>query len=245
MMTVKRLFSMMGLVSLLALAGCGGGGGSAGTSPLIPTTPPGSAQPVADLVLVLSAPTIVNTGTTLVTATVTALDANRNALANVAVTLSADNGAVVTVSGTAGSVTDSTGRLQATVGIGSNRSNRQIVVTVVTGGITRTANLQVVDSTSGTQPTSIEIIAAATTVGTGGDGVLITAFVKDANNNALAASPVAFGASTGTLSGVSVVTNALGAATATYAAGADRSNRSATITVSSGTVTKTLTLPHR
>lgn len=213
-----------------ACEGTGGGGG--GTTPL----------PVAsDLVLVLNAASVSNSGTATVTATVTTLDANRNALAGAPVTLSANAGGIVTVAGAA-AVTNASGVLTGVVGIGSDTSVRTITVTAVSGSITRTAALSVVANPDGAQATSIEVLSSATTVKTGGDTVLLTAFVKDASNNAMASQPVAFSASTGTLSGVSALTNASGAATASFSAGSDRSNRSATITVTAGAITQTLVL---
>ena len=68
-------------------------------------------------------------------------------------------------------------------------------------------------------PAAIDVVAANTTVGTGGDGVLIRAFVKDSNNNALPETAVAFRASTGTLSSVSATTDTSGLASATLSAG--------------------------
>jgi 5-hydroxyisourate hydrolase-like protein (transthyretin family) len=175
-----------------------------------------------------------------VTATVTALDANRVALPNAAVALSVDAGGVLTVGS---SVTDTAGRLTATVGIGSDTTNRDITVTARAGSLSRTAVLKVVNSATGNTPTAIEVLTVAPAAGTGGDPVQIRAFVKDVNNNALPATPISFTASTGTLSSVSSVTDSTGLATAQFTAGADRSNRSATITVTSGAITQTLTLP--
>ncbi len=245
---LRRLFV---LVALATLAACGGGSGS--TTPPFGGTPPGGGNggngggtptpTAADIDLQLSSATIFNSGEATVTATVTALDANRNAVAGVPVTLSADSGAVVTIAGTIGSVTDASGRVTATIAVGADRSNRTITVTASASGVTRSAALQVVDAPTGTVPTSIEVIASATTVGTGGDAVTVRAFVKDANNNALPNAPVAFRASTGTLSAVTTTTDAAGVATAQFAAGADRSNRSAVITVSSGAVSSALALP--
>jgi hypothetical protein len=242
MMTLKRLFAVL-LVSLIA--GCGGGGGGAGT----PTfggggsTPGAGTADVADLDVQLSAPTIANSGAAIVTATVTALDANRNAVSGADVTVAVDNGGVLTIVGSVGSVTNALGRLQAQIGIGSDKSNRDLTVSAKAGSITKSTILKVVDAPANAIPSSIEVISAATTVGTGGDGVLIRAFVKDINNNALPNAVVAFRANTGTLTGVTTVTSSAGVAEATFASGADRSNRSAEIVVSSGAVSSTLTLP--
>jgi hypothetical protein len=243
MMTLKHLFAVL-LVSLVA--GCGGGGGSSGTPPFNSggtTTPGTGTASVADLEVQLSSPTIANSGVAIVTATVTALDVNRNAISGADVVMAVDNGGVLTILGTAGSVTDATGRLQAQVSIGTDKTNRDLAVSASVGSIKKSAILKVVDSPAAAIPSSIEVLSSATTVGTGGDGVLVRAFVKDVNNNALPNAIVSFRASTGTLTGVSTQTSAAGVAEATFAAGADRSNRSAEIVVSSGAVTSTLTLP--
>ena len=177
------------------------------------------------------------------TLTVTALDANRNAIPSAPVVVSANNGGVLTIAGTAGSVTDATGRLLANVAIGADTSVRDITLSATASSVTRTAVLKVISSPVGAVPTSIELIAGATSVGTGGTAVVVRAFVKDANNNALPNTPVIFAASTGTLSAVSSTTDSAGAATATISAGANKSNRSALITVTSGTISSQLTLP--
>ena len=89
---MKLLKSSLGLLLLSLLAACGGGGGSAGTPVL---GGGGTTVPLSDLVVVLSAASVPNNGITGATATITAVDANRNALPNVPITLSADNGGVL------------------------------------------------------------------------------------------------------------------------------------------------------
>lgn len=240
---LKRLLSTTTMLVGMLVAGCGGGG-DAGTPTFGGggTTPPAAGPTVADIAIVLSSPTIPNTGTATVTATITALDSNRVALSGATLTVSANSNAVLTLP-TGGAVTDTSGQVVAQVGIGSDTSNRDITLTASANGVSKTAVLKVVNSTGGTLPTSIELIAGATSVGTGGDGVLVRAFVKDANNNALPGVPVSFSTSSGTLSAVSTTTDASGSASGTLSAGADRSNRNAVITASSGTVSSTLTLP--
>ena len=129
---LKRIASFM-LVSLLAA--CGGGGGSAGT------TNASSTASVSDLILTVSAATLANTGTASVLVTATALDASRNTLASVPVTLSADSGAVL--SAVTGKTTDASGTVSATLGIGGNQANRVLTVTAVSAGITKIATVQV------------------------------------------------------------------------------------------------------
>lgn len=241
------------MVVLLALAACGGGGDGDGTG-----TPPfggsggggGGGPPVnpptvtvSDLSVQLSAATIPNSGVSSVTLTVTALDTNRNAIPSAPVVVSANNGGVLTIAGTAGSVTDATGRLSANVAVGSSTALGDMTLTAAASGVTRTAVLRVISSPVGAVPTSIELIAAATSVGTGGAPVLVRAFVKDANNNALPNAPVTFATNTGTLSSVSSATDGAGTASANLSAGANKFNRNAVITVTSGTISSQLTLP--
>ena len=89
---------------------------------------------------------------------------------------------------------------------------------------------------------SVDVLATAVQVGSGGDTVTISAVVKDANNVALAGAPVSFSANNGNLTGVSAITNTSGLATAVFAAGADRSNRQSTVTVKSGSASGQIVL---
>jgi hypothetical protein len=135
----------LSLLVLLALAACGGGGGGAGTSPLgsNETTPPASGGTVKadDIALALSTSSIANSGSVTVTATVTAVDSNRNTVSGIPVTLKVDNEATVQVSGTA---TDTKGVVTGAVGIGANKANRTITVTATSGTLTKQATFQVV-----------------------------------------------------------------------------------------------------
>lgn len=129
---LKRIGS---LAATLLIAACGGGG-----STPYPTgaNPPAS---VSDLILTVSAATLANTGTASVLVTATALDASRNTLASVPVTLSADGGAVL--SAVTGAVTGTDGTVSAKLGIGGSQANRVLTVTAVSSGITKTATVQV------------------------------------------------------------------------------------------------------
>ena len=94
-----------------------------------------------------------------------------------------------------------------------------------------------------TAAASIDVIASAVQVGSGGDKVTITAIVKGAGNVSLPTTSVTFSTDSGTLTSASALTDASGVATATLSAGADRSNRSITVTVTSGSATGTVVLP--
>jgi len=147
---VRRLRAGLVLCAAITLVACGGdsdpslapppfGGTSAGNDGGGGVDP--DAPTAADLSLALSATSLPNNGTSQITATVTAVDSNRNALADIPVTVSVNNNAVATVSGT---VTDGKGVVTAEVGIGADRANRTVTVTAVSGGLTRTATFQVV-----------------------------------------------------------------------------------------------------
>ena len=185
----------------------------------------------SDLVLVLSSTNIANTGTRTVTATVTALDGKRNALSDVAVTLTADNGAVVT---SPSKVTGASGTVTATIGIGSNLTNRDIVVTAQSGSLTRSTVLKVVTDPGTTAPVAddLSLVISAPSVTNGGSNTIIaTATAVDRNRNVLAGIPVTFAVDASATAAVSgTVTNSSGVVTATIGIGADRSNRVVTVT---------------
>ena len=129
----------------LALSACGGGGGDKGTNPFSPPAAggggTGGTAVASDIALSLSATSVANSGSATVLATVTAVDANRNTVAGIPVTLQVDSGATVSVSAT---TTDANGRITGTIGIGSNPSNRVVTVTAISNALTRSAVLQIV-----------------------------------------------------------------------------------------------------
>lgn len=140
----KLLKNLIATTSVVVLAACGGGGGSAGTSPFGGGAGSGGSSDTSDLIVTLNSAQIANTGSASATVSVTAINAARNTLAGIPVSISADGDAVVAV----GSPTTGTdGVLNAKVTIGSNRGNRLITVTATSGAITKTATLQVVGTT--------------------------------------------------------------------------------------------------
>ncbi|MEY2653806.1 MAG: hypothetical protein RLZZ524_834 [Pseudomonadota bacterium] len=139
---------LMAVLLAAGLSACGGGGGDSGTSPFGGGTAANGGgdgsvvTPVAaDLLVSLSATSLTNSGANTVGLTITALTANRVAVAGVPVTVSVDNNAVLSLSA---SLTASNGTVTGTVGIGSDRSNRIITVTATSGGVSRTASFNVV-----------------------------------------------------------------------------------------------------
>lgn len=89
---------------------------------------------------------------------------------------------------------------------------------------------------------SVDVIASAIQVGSGGDQVALTAIVKDANNASIAAAPVTFSVDSGNLTDQAAITTAAGTAAATFTAGSNKTNRSVNVTVRSGSASGSLQL---
>lgn len=151
----RRFGQWAGAVLLSGLLAACGGGGSAGDPVLGGGTggsgATGAAPKAEDLVLTLSSASLPNDDSRKALLTVTALNANRNAIKDVPVTISVNANAIATPSGT---VTNEAGIVTAAIGIGSDSSNRKITATATSGSLSKTVTLDVVDpSTSGTGAT--------------------------------------------------------------------------------------------
>lgn len=248
MTSFKRIFS---ICALLLLAACGGGGGDAGAPPFSGgggsggggTTPPPPAIPAAaDLVLALSASSITTSGNASVTATATALDANRNTLAGVPVTLSVNSGAVISPSGT---VTAENGSITGTIGIGSDTSPRTITVTATSGSITRTASLSAITGTP-VVPTAADltlVLSSPSLANSGTATVTATATAVDVNRNVIAGIPVTLSVDSDAIVSVAgTATNASGVVNGVISIGANKANRPVRVTAISGTLTREVVL---
>jgi hypothetical protein len=249
---MNRLSRFFVLIAVLLLAACGGGGGGSpygGTPPSSGggggggggTTPTPTA---ADLVFVLSASSVANTGVESVVATATAIDGNRNVVAGVPVTISVNNNGVAAPSGT---VTGTNGQISATIGIGSDRSNRTIRVTATSGGITKTADLQVQDTGGGSSGTASDLLvtlSSPTISSTGTTPVTATVTALDAKRNVLPGIVVSISANQGaTVAPSGTTTNASGVVTAQIGIGGDPTLRAISITATvPGLAPKVVTL---
>lgn len=142
MSMLKRIAALLLASSLVAC----GGGTDAGTAPFgnggSPTTP--TAAATADVILSASSALLDNTGSATVTVTATAVDASRNTLAAVPISLSVDSGLLAGVSG---ATTGSGGSVTGTLSTGESRAIRVITVTAVSGSITKTTLVQVQGTT--------------------------------------------------------------------------------------------------
>jgi hypothetical protein len=190
---VKRFISVL---ALLTLAACGGGSNGAGDPPFGGVdgggnggTGGGTSPTAADVVLVLNAASIANDGSETITATATALDANRNALAKVPLVISVNSNAVATASGT---VTDDTGVVTADITIGSDNSNRIITVTATSGSISRSTALEVRDPVAGGVGSPVLQVALSSTSISAASPATVTASLKDVKGAPVSGVVVAF-----------------------------------------------------
>jgi hypothetical protein len=138
MNVLKRLL-LLAAVSV-GLTACGGGGGDAGTPVLGADPGSGGATSVTSLLMTAPATQMPNTTSSSTAVTITALNSARNTVPNAEISVSADQDAVVTVSS---DKTDASGKVVATVSLGSNRSTRVITVKATSGSVEQTLQLQV------------------------------------------------------------------------------------------------------
>lgn len=242
-MMFRRVFRWVAACAVVALAACGGGGGDAGT-PLLGggTNSTSSSVTAADLVLVLSATSIATNGSETAVATVTAIDANRNVVTGVPVTITVNANGVVTPSGTK---TGTAGTLTASIGVGSDRTVRTMTITATSGSLTKTATLDVRDA-GGTGSTAADLIltlSASSIANNGTQTVTATATALDAKRNVLSGADVAISVDANAVLVPSAsVTDTKGVVTGAIGIGSDTSNRTITVTARSGSLTRTALL---
>ena len=219
-----KCFSVLATASLIS---CGGGGGNAeGGSG-------NTAATVASIEILTSATSLASAdNTTGVTVSAVVKDSSNNALASQPLVFSASSGILGGVAATTG--TD--GRATAKLTAGTDRSNRDIVLTVKSGGITKTAVLPVTGTTlSASGATSV----LAGTVGN------FAVSVRDSSGSPVAGVPVkvsstlnnvvalANGGNTDVNGGVAFTYNATNPGTDTLSISGAGASQSLNVTVSS------------
>lgn len=127
-----------GLAASAMLVACGGGGGDSGSCTF--DCDPVGGTSVDSLVITLSSQSLSNSGSDVITATITALNEDRVAVSDATVSVAVDANAVASPSGT---TTDANGVVTATVGIGSDKANRIITLTAVSGSVEQQVSFQV------------------------------------------------------------------------------------------------------
>jgi len=180
-----------------------------------------------------SAPAVGTDGGT-VTISAIVKDPTNVAISGAAVTWSTNVGSL---SGQT-SVTNAQGVATATYSPGATRTLPTATITVASASASASVNVEVTATT-----TSIELLASTPSIGTGGDQVTVSAFVKDANNIAKVGAPVSWSVDLGRLSSITTVTDSNGIARATLDAGSNKTNRTAVVKAVSGAAQQTLNVP--
>ena len=134
---MRSLLKYCSALAMVLLVSCGGGGGSAGG------TSDSSGPVAASIEILTSATSLASADTAGVTVSAIVKDVSNNAIASQALTFSASSGTLDSATATTGA----DGRATAKLTSGSDRSNREITLTVKAGGITKTAVLPVTGTT--------------------------------------------------------------------------------------------------
>lgn len=236
-----KLGALLGLGMALLLTACGGGGG-AGDS----VFGGGSTTPtnLVDLAVVADKTSVSNSGTEEVTLTVTALTSGNAALTGVEVpvTLEVDSGAIVTA---ATKSTDKTsGKLLAKVSL-TDRTSRTVTVTAKSGGLSKKVSFDVVDSVTGSKVADLAIVLEKTTLANSGKEQLsLTVTSLDASRSAIGGSVVDLRVTDvgdAFITANSKTTDATtGQLTAKVSLANNHTNRSISVTATSGTVSRTV-----
>lgn len=228
------LRKLLSALALLALASCGAGGGDEGTSPFGNASGGGGGTPTptaSDLIIDASGAQLSNTASSTINYTITAVDASRVVVAGAPVQVSADNEGVVTQSAT---TTDSGGKITATLGIGGNRANRVITVTVTSGSVVRTATVQV----TGTRVTGTLVPAVVAPSATAS----VQYRVVDQAGNPMSGQAVSVSAPGMTPVSATGTTGANGEYTFNYTAGGTAGSFAIATTIAGVTDTQTVTV---
>ncbi len=195
---------LCGMLFAALMTACGGGGGSPGVTPGAPVTP---VSQVADFAVLLDKSTLSNAGTATAKLTVIAVDANNNVVAGAPVSVSTDAGSIFTPGS---SVTNAQGQFTGQIGIGPDKSDREITATVTVNGKSKTTAIKVIGSKITMQATP--------SAPTPGQTATLTATVLDSGGNPVVGIPVKLGGTVPGLQNQTVTTDFNGVATAAFAA---------------------------
>jgi hypothetical protein len=188
---MRKLTHLLTAAAVLALAACGGGGsedtlsgGGTGTGGGGGGggTPPPAGSEIASLDLLTSTPQLPSDGSQ--TAVITALvrDANNTVVEGVGIQFRADSGSLTAP---AGATTDATGRVDAELAVGVDKTNRPITITAEAFGSTTTLTATVTVNVIGT---SISITGPQSLAAN--DTGQYTVVLTDAGGNGIGNQPI-------------------------------------------------------
>ena len=213
---------------------------------------PGSSPvSVADFAMLTDKPSINNTGTDTAVLTVVAVDSNRNIVANAAVSVAAGANAIFTPTG-GSNLTNSSGIFTGTISAGSDKTLRTIPIVVTVNGIVKTTSLDVTlpavapaptpttpGTTTPTGPVVVPVtdmvlfLDKATINNSGSDKAQVTVIALDTNRNVVSGATVAVTTDQNSVFTPTAgnTTNTQGVYTGNVSIGADKSNRTITVSV--------------
>ncbi len=235
-MRFMKFLAGAGLAAMLVACGGGGGVGSGDTGS------GGASTSTATSITLTSSAANISTATGAANATVTITAEVRNAagtgVSGEPVTFTTDSGALTSASTATGTGLlggGSLGRATAILSVGTDRTPRDITVTVRVGSVSSKIVVPVVSAAA-----TIEVFSSSPTVssvaGAVGSVATITAIVKNSANNGISDEPVTFTADSGVLQEASVTTGVNGVSTVLLSAGTDTTPRNITVTVKAGSV---------
>lgn len=207
---IRYLKLLGGLLFAGALVACGGGGGNPGSTPNNPTggTPPATA---ANLEVFTSSSTLSSASNSSLTFTVLVKDANNQAIPNQTVTFAASSGSLIGALPPPKTGADGQPITGVSLQPGSDRSIRDITVTVRAGGVTKDILIPVVGTSVSIAGDSSIILGGTTT---------FTARAVDSAGQPIPNAQLTLTSALGNaLSSSTLTTNGQGAATFVYAAG--------------------------
>lgn len=191
---IRNIFIASAVVLLISC----GGEEAPGPNPTTPTT---GAAGLAALEVTVTKPTLETKADQTTVVTITAVDSNRRALADVPVSLSASSGILSGQS----DATDSNGRMTANFGLGADRGNRDVTITATSGAVVGAAGISVAGTT-------LALSASPPTATNATTPVEVAASIVDAGSVPLGGVVVNFVTTGGTLSSAVASTNAAGVA---------------------------------
>jgi hypothetical protein len=186
-------------------------GGKAATPAAVAFQVPQGADPatakVANFVLLLDRSTLPNSGTTTAKLSVLAVDSNNNVAPGAAVTVSTDANSIFTPGA---SVTDAQGLYTGQIGVGGDKSDRQVVASVTVNGITKQTSLRVIGSKL--------LLQAVPPTPAPGQSVAVTMTLQDAVANPIPGATLTLGGTIPALQNRTVTTDLSGSATVSFVA---------------------------
>jgi hypothetical protein len=166
-----------------------------------------STAKVTNFVLLLDKSTLKNSGVETAKLTVVAVDANNNVAVGAKVNVATDANTVFTPDAV---VTDSQGQYTGHVGIGGDKSDRQVTLAVTVNGVTKQTTLQIVGS-------KVTLQAVPPTPAPG-QTVVLTTKLTDSASNPIPGVIVTFGGTIPALQGQTVKTDSSGSAVKSFTA---------------------------